>query len=232
MLSHTFKFRLLFFILFVIGSITATHARFHGLYIGANAGVTLLKGDHKYTNASPKEGKVLFGDMSYILGLQGGYMHYLADSKIVIGVELGFSILGLNVTKDLKVDGGPVEGKVNIRNRYKFGLALFAGMAINPKVMMYAKLGYENNKFDLNYTHLTFQTPSYEKYSVSLRGLVPGAGLYYKLSPVLFVGAEYNYSLMKKTQPRSDTTALNGARRGYIFSPIQHRLVVKIVRVF
>ena len=231
MFSTTLKFYCILFA-FVIGSMSPACARFHGLYAGAHLGAMILKGEHKYTNASPKEGKVVLGDMSYIVGLQGGYMNYLMDSRIVIGAELGISMPGLNTSKDLKIEGGALEGKVNIRHRYKFGLALFGGMVLNPKVMIYVKIGLESNKFDLNYSRLTFQTPSFEKYSVSVRGLVPGIGVYYKIGPKLFIGGEYNYSIMKKLQPRSDTVPLNGAARGYVFSPIQHRVVARIMRVF
>ena len=145
MFSTTLKFYCVLFA-FILSSISPACARLHGLYAGAHLGAMILKGEHKYTNASPKEGKVVLGDMSYIVGLQGGYMNYLMDSRIVIGAELGISMPGLNTTKDLKIEGGALEGKVNIRHRYKFGLALFGGMVLNPKVMIYVKIGLESNK--------------------------------------------------------------------------------------
>ncbi|RZI46659.1 outer membrane protein [Candidatus Finniella inopinata] len=226
-------YKLSFFVFIFVAAVTGSaYARFQGLYLGGNLGAVLLKGKHVYTNATPQQGSVELSNLSYIAGLQGGYMHYLADSKFVLGGELGFSITGLNATKTLRVEGGPVEGQVSIREPYKYSFAIFAGMALNPKVLVYAKLGIEKNKFTLKYSNLTFQTPGYQTYSVSLVGFAPGAGAYYKLSQNLLIGGEYNYSFIKKVQPRMDTSPVNGANRGYSISPIQHRLLVKIIRIF
>lgn len=159
-------------------------------------------------------------------------MHYLAASKIIFGAEVSLTMTGTNSPKDLQVDGQKAEGKITIQNRYILNGSFFSGVALNPKVAVYGKIGFETNKFDLNYTHLTYQTPSQEKYSSSFRGLVPGIGTFYKLTQNLLFGGEYCYSLMKKRVVRSQDLTKKSANRGYTFSPSEHRVVGRITYLF
>ena len=213
-------------------TVTASWAKFGGVFLGAHGGLALLTGIHKYTKATPQDGKITMNEPGYLAGLQAGYLHYAEASRILIGVELYFSMTGINSQKDLKADGGPIEGQVKFKHRSAMGMAILSGIAINPKVALYGKVALESNKFNLSYTSLTFQKPTSEKFDASLRGFVLGGGLYYKVASAILLGAEYGYSIMKKTQPRSDTVAVNGVRRGYSFSPNEHRLVAKINYLF
>jgi opacity protein-like surface antigen len=224
-MSFSPKFRLLnliAFTTFYIASVTVGWAKFKGPFLGVHGGIALLTGVHKYTNATPQEGKVILNDPGYIAGLQAGY------SKIIIGVELYFSKTGINTQKNLQVAGGTIEGQVTIQHRSAMGLAVLSGLVLNPKVALYGKLAIETNKFNLKYNNLTFQTPTTVIYDSSLRGIVPGAGIFYKLTKEIVVGGEYDYSLIKKTQPRSDNDPVAGVARGFSFSPNEHRLMVKV----
>lgn len=234
-MSFPSKLKTISFFIFLFSYLvpsTSCFAKFNGLFAGAHLGFSLLNGTHKYTNASPQEGKITLNEPGYLAGLQAGYLYYAEASKIIVGAEFYFSMTGINSKKDLKVDGGPVEGQVTIQHRHSLGLAILSGIVINPKVALYGKIALETNKFNLNYENLTFQTPTSEKYGASLRGFVPGMGIFYKWTPKILIGAEYGYSFMKKKQPRLDTVVINGAKRGYSFSANEHRLAAKINYVF
>lgn len=207
-------------------------ATFQGPYIGAHMGLLLMDGVHKYTNNSSKEGKILLSEFGYAAGVQGGYMQYIGDSKTIMGAEIMATMAGINSTKELRIPGNTAEGKFNIRHRYALGLGILGGVVLNPKVMMYTKISFESNRLEITYSDLTFQRPSTQKFSLTLRNLVPSLGGYYRWGTGILVGAEYGYSIMPKRELRSAEVTINGANRGYTFNANEHRLVAKMVYVF
>lgn len=218
--------------LLVGGVSAATATGFNGFYLGAHVGGAMLQGTHTYTNGGSKPGAQKTKGISYLAGINAGYLKQMGASNMVVGGEAYFSMAGPKASLNLQIPDGPLEGKANISHKSAMGGALIAGALLNPKVLMYVKLAYELDKFTFKYTALTFQTPTSESYSKTTRAFVPGAGALYKVSESLLVGGEYGYAKIKKMQPRTDAVALNGAQRGYTYAPEEHRLTAKIVYVF
>ncbi len=216
----------------LIGGVSAATAGFNGFYVGGHFGAAMLQGTHTYTNGGSKPGEQKAKGIGYLAGINAGYLKQMGASNMVLGGEAYFSMVGAKSSLNLQIPDGPLEGKANISHKSAMGGALIAGALLNPKVLMYAKMAYELDKFTFKYTGLTFQTPTSESYSKTTRAFVPGAGALYKMSESLLVGGEYGYAKIKKMQPRADAVALNGARRGYSFAPVEHRITAKVVYIF
>jgi hypothetical protein len=207
-------------------SITAASANFTGFYAGGTVGAAMLQGTHEYSNGtSSPAGKQKVNAIGYLAGGNLGYIKQMGDSKLVLGGEAYAAMAGPNAKKDLQIPNGPIEGKANISHKMILGAGIIIGAVMNPKA-------YEMNKFELKYTNLTYGTVPSEKFTKSIRGIVPSLGALCKVSNSLLVGAEYSYALMGKLEPRKDTTVINGAQRGYSYTPTEHRVVAKIVYLF
>lgn len=206
-----------------------------GIYLGAQVGGDLLKGDHIYENANVSpvvQGVSSAKAMGAVYGVHLGYFYS------PVGVRTFFfgEILGLmgsaKQQKDLLVTGGTKEGLFSISRKMTLGAAAGAGMFINPMVGFYAKIGYEQTAFDFSYTQLTYGTNASEHFSKKSAGVNFGGGLLYKAAESVFLGAEYTYAMGKKIRIRSSDSAINGARRGYAFTPGEHRLMLKVSYMF
>lgn len=228
------KTRLLLTMFSLMGAgITNASADFTGLYVGGNVGVAMLQGTHQYSNGtSAPAGKQKVNALGYLAGANFGYIKQMGDSKLVMGGEIFGDMAGPSAKKDLQIPDGSIEGKVNFKHKMILGGGIILGGVMNPKVLVYTKLAYEMNKFELKYTNLTYGTVPMEKYTKSIRGIVPSAGVLYKLTNSLLVGGEYSYALMAKLEPRKDKTVINGAQRGYSYTPTEHRLTVKFAYLF
>jgi hypothetical protein len=214
-------------------SLSAASANFTGFYAGGSIGAAMLQGTHQYSNGtSAPAGKQKVSGLGYLAGGNLGYIRQMGDSKLVLGGEAFATMAGPNAKKDLQIPDGSIEGKVNISQKMFFGAAIIVGAVMNPKVMMYTKLAYEMDKFELKYTNLTYGTVPAEKFTKSVRGIVPSLGGLCKVSNSLLVGAEYSYALIGKLEPRKDSTVINGAKRGYSYTPTEHRVVAKVVYLF
>jgi opacity protein-like surface antigen len=216
----------------LIGGASAANAGFGGFYVGGQLGLALMQGTHTYTNGGTTPGTQKAKAFGYLGGLNAGYLRQPGDSNVILGGELYFLLAGPKASKDLQIPGGPIEGKANLSHKYAMGGALILGTLMNPKVMVYGKLAYEFDKFDLKYTGLTFQAPNSQDFKKTTTGFVPGAGLLYKVNTSLLVGGEYGYAMMKKMQPRKDSVAINGVQRGFMFTPSEHRITAKVIYLF
>jgi opacity protein-like surface antigen len=203
-----------------------------GFFVSGNVGGVFQSGNHVYISDSGREGKQNLKSFGAAAGASVGYLHETAGAKLIFGGEVFGAITTLNAKKDLHVKDGVLEGKVGIKPKNFFGAAILAGMPINPRVILYGRLGYEFNRFAFDYSNLTFQTPTVEKYNKTLKGLAPGAGALYKLTDKLIFGAEYVFSLEGKVKLRDDKAPINGAKRGYVFSGHAQRLMARLIYVF
>ena len=226
------KFWLMIFSL-ISASIGCASASFTGFYAGGSLGAAMLQGTHQYTNGtSAPAGKQKVNALGYLVAANLGYIRQMGDSKLVLGGEAFGGMVSPSAKKDLQMPNGSIEGTVNIRHKMFMGAAVIVGAVMNPKVMVYGKLAYEMNKFELQYKSLTYGTVTSEKFTKSVRGIVPSLGALYKVSNSLLVGGEYSYSLIGKLDPRKDKTVINGAQRGYSYSPVEHRIVAKVAYLF
>jgi opacity protein-like surface antigen len=215
-----------------LGVTTCVSSLSAGFYAGGSLGLGLFTGDHKYTIPATGEGITHVKGIGPLIGAHGGYTHLIGGGITFVGAEL-FGLMGTgNATGDVKVTGGPLNGKVKARRKITLGAAVLAGTFINPKVGLYAKIGFERNSYKFEYRELTFQTPNTENRSKSTLGFAPGAGVIFRLAPSVAIAAEYTYAMGKKMIIRSDTTASQGATRGFFFTPSEQRLLVKLSYMF
>jgi hypothetical protein len=207
---------------------TYSWASFGGVYVGVHGGGVLLKGTHTYSNSS-NQGVQKLNSFSYLGGAHAGYLSEMGGTKAVVGIEAYYTMTGLKPKKDLQVDGGVLEGKVVVRHKSSMGAAVLTGVAVNPKVVMYIRAGFEKASFQMQYSQLTFQTPNSQAYNKSTTAIVPGAGILYKMSERITIAGEYQHPLYNKIAPRTDTVA---PLIGYIVNPVEHRITLKVSMTF
>ncbi len=203
-------------------------ASFGGAYVGVHGGGVLLKGTHTYSNSS-NQGVQKLNAFSYLGGAHAGYLSEMGGSKAVVGIEAYYTITGLKPKKDLIVDGGTLDGQVTVRHKSSMGAAVLTGVAVNPKVVMYIRAGFERASFQMQYSQLKFQSPNSQTYSKSTTAIVPGAGILYKMSERITIAGEYQHPLYNKIAPRTDTVA---PLIGYIVNPVEHRVTLKVSMTF
>lgn len=197
-----------------------------GFYIGGHVGGAVLTGEHQYTSTAGA-GKQKVKAFGMAMGAHGGYIYEMANRSFM-GGEVYYSITTPSGKINIGVKDGPVEGKATLNHKKSMGAKAKFGMSMNPKVFVFASLGYESATFELKYDQLTYGTKKPETYSKSVTALIPGLGGVYRMTPKLWVGAEYGFATYGKIEPRKDTSAVNGTQRGYAFRPTEHRLVVTV----
>lgn len=194
---------------------------FTGVFFGAGAGGSMLSGEHTYQTAADS-GKLNMRGFGALLSAAAGYM-WLTDSKAWFAGELYFYAKTAKASKTMQNITN--EGNVTIKNRSTLGLAGMMGGAINPKLMMYAKAGFETSNYSFNYTNL-ITVPIKKTSSKRMQAVVPGAGLLYTITDAILVGGEYGYMLStKKIQSSVEEPVAN-------YKPTEHRIMATIRYVF
>lgn len=192
---------------------------------------------HSGNGMSHKYGDISLNERSHLLGVHLGYLrNFDSYKKLIVGLETYFNFNNLKIDKDLKVDDRHSEGKITIAHPYNIGFSLLGGFLFDPKTFIYGRIGVESNKFILTYDNLNFVGarlpyncyPLKERYNFSLRGIVPGCGIRIWITPKISSSLEYTYSMMQKKHLRLDTLNINSVNRGYLFSPNQHRILLKL----
>lgn len=210
--------------LFLCGLLSTkiTHAKepFTGIFLSLKAGGDLLTGKHKYeTVGGINESTLRKIGMSYGLGL--GYMK-LTPSKVLWGGEVYYE--GRSLKAKQKMATNIDEGELTVSHKKSMGLSCMVGMAANPKLVAYGKFSLESNSFELNYQNLARGAES-SKMSKRIVGILPGAGILYKLSDSILVGAEYSFAVLKeiKTTPGTITST---------YTPVENRVSANIRWLF
>lgn len=210
-------------------TVGAAHASMAGFFVSGNAGAGLIEGEHKFKDSSTgQEGIRKVNKMGYHVGPGLGYLMAMDDGKFYVGGELYYWLMSGSVRKELQTKTGPVEGTFAIQPKRTIGAAILMGTMINPKVMMYAKVGYESQSFEFTYDDLTFQSPKSVKYTKSLTGAAPGAGILYRLSTRTSVGLELTMPMLAKAEIRKP----DGSKRGFEYTPNQKRITAKVIYSF
>jgi opacity protein-like surface antigen len=217
-------------ILSTVVTLGAAHASsMTGFFVSGNAGAMLIEGEHTLKNSSTgQEGSRKVNKMGYHAGPGLGYLMAMGDGKFYVGGELYYWLMSGSVRKELQTKTGPVEGTFTIQPKHAMGAAVLMGTMINPKVMMYARVGYESQSFDFKYDDLTFQSPTNVKYSKSVTGVAPGAGILYRLSTSTSVGIELVMPMLAKAEVRKP----DNSKRGFAYTPSQKRITAKVIYSF
>jgi len=186
----------------------SSFAGFNGFFAGGQVGGGLSNGEH--THVSGGENKNKFRSTGLGFGLQGGYLNYNADTKFLIGGEINALIQTGKGTFDLKNAANTSDGKATASFGYVLGLSALTGVAINPKVAIYTKAGFEKRKLKLNYTDLNPNIQINPNYSKSVTGLAVGGGVMFKINPRLLLAIDYTYtSIPKKSLDDNNVLSVN-----------------------
>jgi hypothetical protein len=218
---------------------TRVYALFPGLNLAVQAGVVKLGGKHRFYDGGGNFGETPTSSLSYAAGGLLGYVLELGTSKALVGFDVSYNKYGASSTGKLAIstgngsDGKPntgvSQGNYTLKMLSSMGGSVMGGILLNPKVVVYAKAGYEIIKFSMAYSGLTFDTAnSAQTYLVSSKGIVPSIGGALLLSPRVYIGAEYSFPMMQKLKPRDNQVAINGVQRGYSWRPIAHRVLIRL----
>ncbi|HCU06496.1 MAG TPA: hypothetical protein DIC42_02795 [Holosporales bacterium] len=200
--------------------ITQAKEPFTGIYLSLKAGGDLLTGKHKYeTVGGANETTLRKIGMSYGFGV--GYMK-LTPSKVLWGGEVYYE--GRSLKAKQKMVTIIDEGELTVSHKNSMGISGMVGMAANPKLIAYGKFSLESNSFELNFKNLARGAEN-KKLAKRTFGMLPGAGMLYKLSDSILVGVEYSLAVLKeiKTTPGTITST---------YSPSENRASANIRWLF
>ncbi|MEI8296353.1 MAG: hypothetical protein WCG04_07555, partial [Alphaproteobacteria bacterium] len=192
-MRYIFQIKLvLLVVLLSVTSSTRVHALFPGFNIAVQGGGVKLAGKHNFFDAAGNVGLTSPTILSYAAGGLVGYAFELGTSKSVVGFDVSYNMYGANTNGALTIDSGKDnagkpntganQGAYNIKMKNSMGASVMGGMLMNPRVIAYAKLGYEVIKFSMVYSKLTFDKNE-EAFSQSSKGIVPSVGGALLLSP-------------------------------------------------
>ncbi|MDP2193176.1 MAG: outer membrane beta-barrel protein [Alphaproteobacteria bacterium] len=193
---------------------------FSGFVVGLNLGADLLTGSNKYESPTGA-GESSLRKIGMAYGLSFGYMK-LMPSKVLWGGEVYYTVRSTKATQNMFTTMG--EGTLTVQHKNSMGIAALVGMAANPRLVAYGKFALESNMFDMSYKSLArgAQDKSEKK---RILGMIPGAGMMYKLSDSILVGIEYAYAVMKEL--KTDAGAVKSS-----YKPAQNRLMANIRYLF
>lgn len=210
-----------------LACITSVYAAPAGFFVGGMLGVTSLKGEHTYTTVDGS-GVSKLNKVAPHGGLNLGYLMSMQDGKVCVGAEVYGLTGGPSVSKDLFIKGGPIEGRFNVANKGIMGASIITGMMLNPRLMGYARVGYEINSFEFKYTEMTFESPNNKTYKKKVSGLAPGGGVLFRVTSQLSVMVDATVPVLSKVTVRSKDT--NG--RSMEYSPAVQRVTCRVIYAF
>lgn len=218
-------------------AITLAHpgqAAFGGFHVGGILGVQLLQGRHWYTShpSSPETDMVhRLSSISALYGAHAGYLLELSGSKIVVGGEVYAFLPQAKPKINLALVNGPQEGNVTINHTRSIGIALTAGMMLNPKVLVYLSGGLEQARFKFTYSFNPIpgafpQLPPEQVLNHTFRAINVAIGGTYKISPHLLASLELSSPFFKRFKARI------AEPRAYHYKPVERRLALKLTFLF
>lgn len=178
-------------------------SNFSGAYIGGNFGYGAgkIKSNVALTNNTTASSEL--GMTGVIGGLHTGYQHQFG--MFILGAEASAN---LSNTENETTVSGAVESKVRLKRKNAFGLAARAGVAINSW-MTYAKLGWENAKFEAN--------ADGSKGTARLNAFVTGLGVETVVAKNVMLGTEWTYSFYQNKDSIKPRIGDFKVRLGYKF---------------
>lgn len=219
-------------LLLAITTAIATPA-FSGFYVGAQVGGALTRGDVAFSDNNASQTTIHTRSMGAAYGAQLGYMHHFKDSKMILLAEGGYlKESSKSKQYNLTIPSSTTPGTLQIEATNSYGAALGVGIFVNPKVGLYAKVGFENKGIKTTYT-LPNQTGTFSGKKKTAWSVVPGFGFIYKATHSIGIGAEYNYLIGKKYNILPQTTNTNSSFiKSINFTPTEHRMLIKLNYMF
>ena len=206
------------------------------MYAGIQFGLKQFKALHTYTNPDASAAAESIKNpkaIGIVYGGQLGYMHAIGIRNFFFVEALGLSGASTKITDKLFIDGASAnDGEFSARRNFLMGAAIGGGMRLNPVFSGYAKLGYEQSSYGLTYSNLTFGSEKTFAKTKKTGSIVPGAGISYNLTDSFIARLEYNYTLKKTLHIRDAAELIDGAKRGFIFAPSEHRISIQFNYIF
>jgi len=174
-----------------VTSASATASDFSGPYIGASAGYNWGDVDFSY-----EDGTTGFGDFSttedssgFEAGLFAGFRHQF-QSRFVLGAEAGIDLFsGAEADYTASLAGNTIT--VNIEKGHQFYLDLKPGFAVQPDMLIYGLIGYQQTELEgtvlLNGASLGSDDEDFSAWRF-------GFGLEKTFTDNVSVRAQYNYA--------------------------------------
>jgi outer membrane immunogenic protein len=203
---------------------TTAMSDYGGIFVGAGLGVGMMRNDTKYVDATQGEGKSTVAKLGAYYQLHAGYLHEVGTSKTLVGGDIYVNGSSAKKLNNVGVDGGAIAGTIEQKRSTGVGIAAILGKLINPKVMIYGRVGYELSKYDMKLNLIGVTPKSFTK---SYNGIVPGVGLNYKIAHNMMIGGGYDY-----TGLFSNKTVYQNGDVNIQVKPAEHRMMVKLTFVF
>jgi outer membrane immunogenic protein len=203
---------------------TTAMSDYGGIFVGAGLGVGMMRNDTKYVDATQGEGKSTVSKLGAYYQLHAGYLHEVGTSKTLVGGDIYVNGSSAKKLNNVGVDGGAIAGTIEQKRSTGVGIAAIMGKLINPKVMIYGRVGYELSKYDMKLNLIGVAPKDFTK---SYNGIVPGVGLNYKIAHNMMIGGGYDY-----TGLFSNKTVYQNGDVNIQVKPAEHRMMVKLTFVF
>lgn len=203
---------------------TVMAGNYGGFFIGGGLGAAALRNEAKYTDTTQGKGKLTANKLGAYYQVHAGYLHEVGTSKTMIGGDIFLNSSSAKKIYNIGVNNQPAVGTLEQKRSTGYGIAAIAGKLVNPKVMVYGRLGYEMSRYEMKLA-LVGQAPQSSTKSYS--GVVPGVGMNYKVTPNVLVGLGYDYAgfFAEKVIYSAGTVNLR-------VKPVEHRVMLKVSFVF
>ena len=207
-------------------------ATFNGFFLGAHLGGVLSNSKHTFTNNSGFSGRDTKDSIGFALGAHAGLFYELGRTEFILGLEVYYTKIFNTHKLDLRTGSRNFVGNVDVQHNFATGAAVMFGWAVNPKMKVYLRLGYEVNSYDFKYKNLMIGGPTETSVSKRVGRFAPGWGFKYRINKKWAAGFEHIFLFGKTIRPRKVEEIVDGSVRGFNYSATEQRFILKLTRVF
>lgn len=205
---------------FILTTTAAVSNNYGGVFVGGGLGMGGMRSESKYTDIVQGNGKTNLNKFGAAYQLHTGYLTEIGSSKTMVGGEIYLNGSSAKKEGDIGIDGGAVVGSMSLKRSLGYGVALIAGKLVNPKVMVYARIAYEMSRYNIDLKLAGAQSQSIKK---TYSGVVPGAGIDYKVAPNVIVGLGYDYAGLF-----GNKAVYEQGNQKIEVNPSEHRIMAKV----
>lgn len=173
-------------------------------------------------------------------GFSVGYEKEMNKDHAFMGGNAFVKKDSMIIKYDLKVKERPsMFGSLESKPGYTFGLTMVAGKHFNPAFSVFGRGTFEFTKWGFTYDMATdspkITNEKLQKQELGnwLKQAAVGVGARYNLGPSFSIEACYDFIPATKTTVREfNKLGDDDRRRGYIYTASQHRVFIKVVKLF
>lgn len=209
----------------VVTTTVAFSSPYGGLFAGVGLGAGMANNEINYFDiGNGASGKTTANKIGLYYQAHVGYLHEVGDSKTMIGGDIYFNSSSVDKAVHLKADVLGSAGALKAKRSSGYGIAVIAGKLVNPKVMVYTRLGYETSRYNMT---LALDGQQDKTFNSNYTGMVPGVGLNYKATSNMLIGVGYDFAGLATKK-----VIYQDAAQTIELKPVEHRLMVKVSFVF